>query len=244
MRRRGDGRTKPLPGSGLLHGHPLARGLVGCWLFNEGSGTRANDIAHGNHGLLGNGTAAAVPRWQGQGIWFDGMTSYIQVPYTSGLRPPQISVVASFVWNGDTASNHDVCFHLWNGLDGPSYISYGMAAYRTAGPASSMGIGVTGGIAEIPVTTPTAEALTHWAMTADGTRFRGYINQQLQFDVAAAGPVYHPTSDPLRIGCLRPDTPNFHPFAGSIYLVQIWSRALLPSEVQWLHAEPYCMIDY
>ena len=46
---------KPPLGVGLDFTHPLAQGLVGCWLFNEGSGDKVNDLSgNGNVGTLQN----------------------------------------------------------------------------------------------------------------------------------------------------------------------------------------------
>lgn len=45
--------SKPPLGVQLDWTNPINRGLVGCWIFNEGGGTRANDLSgNGNHGLL------------------------------------------------------------------------------------------------------------------------------------------------------------------------------------------------
>ena len=43
---------KPTRGIRLNKSHPLARGLVGCWLFNEGSGNKVFDLSGNGH----NGT--------------------------------------------------------------------------------------------------------------------------------------------------------------------------------------------
>jgi len=66
--------------------HPLSRGLVGQWMFNEGAGSRANDISgHGNHGTLKN----MAPNTQGSGwggskfggsLQFDGVDDYAVAP--------------------------------------------------------------------------------------------------------------------------------------------------------------------
>jgi hypothetical protein len=51
---------KPILGEMPDWSHPLARGLVGCWLMNEGAGIRVNDLSgNGNHGT------AAAPLWAG-----------------------------------------------------------------------------------------------------------------------------------------------------------------------------------
>lgn len=52
--------NKPLLGSRIDPEHPLSRGLVGCWLMNEGSGNRIYDISgNGNDGVY-----TGVPNWQ------------------------------------------------------------------------------------------------------------------------------------------------------------------------------------
>ena len=51
---------KPPLGARLIPGHPLANGLVGCWLMNEGSGNKVYDLSgNGNSGTLTNG-----PEWK------------------------------------------------------------------------------------------------------------------------------------------------------------------------------------
>jgi hypothetical protein len=48
-------RRKPRLGARLDMQHPLSRGLVGCWLFNEGGGSKLWDISgNANHGTLTN----------------------------------------------------------------------------------------------------------------------------------------------------------------------------------------------
>jgi len=47
---------KPVLGSQIQLGHPLARGLVGCWLMNEGSGDKVCDLSgNGNTGIARTG---------------------------------------------------------------------------------------------------------------------------------------------------------------------------------------------
>ncbi|RLG43409.1 MAG: hypothetical protein DRN81_06555 [Thermoproteota archaeon] len=73
---------KPIYGVLLNPYHPLARGLVGCWLFNEGGGNTVFDLSrHANHGMLGGGTAGYCPSWIvgrfGSALSFDGTDDYI-----------------------------------------------------------------------------------------------------------------------------------------------------------------------
>ena len=71
--------TKPKPGAMINPLHPLARGLVGCWLLNDGSGSSIRDISSkNNHGTLING-----PTWTGSkfggGLDFDGTDNYVNI---------------------------------------------------------------------------------------------------------------------------------------------------------------------
>lgn len=69
--------NKPLLGSRIDPEHPLSRGLVGCWLFNENSGNRVYDLSgNGNDGLFVN-DPEWVPGRTGQAIDFDGGNDYI-----------------------------------------------------------------------------------------------------------------------------------------------------------------------
>ena len=44
---------KPPKGAMLNRGHPLSRGLKGCWLMNEGGGKIVNDLSgNGNTGIF------------------------------------------------------------------------------------------------------------------------------------------------------------------------------------------------
>jgi len=69
---------KPTRGIRLNKSHPLARGLVGCWLFNEGSGGQVYDLS----GNGGDGTITGAV-WSagkfGSALDFDGGTDVISV---------------------------------------------------------------------------------------------------------------------------------------------------------------------
>ena len=80
---------KPPKGAMLNRGHPLARGLKGCWLMNEGGGTIVNDLSgNGNTGIL-SGTA---PTWiagsEGPAIDFPGTNEIITLTNTISLVYP------------------------------------------------------------------------------------------------------------------------------------------------------------
>ena len=87
------GQDKPPVGAQIKWGHPLAQGLVGCWLFNEAAGGRAHDLSgRGNHGTL---TEMAIPPtpdsgWNpgrtGIGLKFDNVNDYVNCGNNASLN--------------------------------------------------------------------------------------------------------------------------------------------------------------
>ena len=59
--------TAPLPGATINWGHPLANGLVGNWLLNEGAGIKARNSVKGgaSDGTLTNFLWTSVSGWTG-----------------------------------------------------------------------------------------------------------------------------------------------------------------------------------
>jgi len=68
---------KPTRGLQLNKGHLLARGLVGCWLFNEGTGGKVYDLSgNGDVGTL-QGNAYFTSGKFGSALEFDGTGDYV-----------------------------------------------------------------------------------------------------------------------------------------------------------------------
>jgi hypothetical protein len=67
---------KPPAGTIIDRTHPLSRGLVGCWLFNEGSGQLINNLC-----TTGNGTFVGKPTWRDDSIYYNssGNTNYVSM---------------------------------------------------------------------------------------------------------------------------------------------------------------------
>lgn len=73
--------TKPTFGGTreLDTSHALAQGLVGCWIFNENSGTTANDSSGNNHyGIITGAQWLSGPRY-GSILSFDASGDYMDV---------------------------------------------------------------------------------------------------------------------------------------------------------------------
>ena len=74
-------RARPFPGAQLNPLHPLSRGLIGGWIFNEGAGSGLHDISgNGNDGSLVN---TAASDWAGSSdggaLNFDGVDAYVNI---------------------------------------------------------------------------------------------------------------------------------------------------------------------
>lgn len=99
---------KPPRGTLLNHSHPLNRGLVGCWLHNEMSGTSSFDLSgNQNHGILTNGPVWSPSKFGGS-LDFDGSDDYIQTPIDTVLTSATFTAwvrFKSFVnWSGIISS--------------------------------------------------------------------------------------------------------------------------------------------
>jgi len=92
---------KPRLGTPLNHSHPLAGGLVGCWVMNEGSGTLVKDSSgHGNDGVFTN------PKWvAGNPRFDDADDGYITAAgmYLGDASGEKFSIVIKFLLTGTSS---------------------------------------------------------------------------------------------------------------------------------------------
>jgi hypothetical protein len=94
---------KPPRGAILNRTHPLARGLVGCWLFNEWTGNTARDSVSG---LIATGVNA--PTWDGMGMRFTAASNqYLTLNAISGFNPEKGTIYFRGVWDGPATSSKD-----------------------------------------------------------------------------------------------------------------------------------------
>ncbi len=92
--------------------HAADPGLVGCWMFDEGSGTTAFDSSgNGNDGTLVLADGAVSPAWvsgkYGSALSFDGVDDYVALT----AQPPITNGFTFTAWvrrNGDSPSTQEV----------------------------------------------------------------------------------------------------------------------------------------
>jgi len=110
---------KPGLGAELDFGHPLAQGLVGCWLMNEGSGNKVNDLSgYANHGTLVNGPTWVAGDRGGLAANFPAAatTSYIDGGASEGLEivaGQSMTIIASVYPRVVSTGSH----HIVNRID-------------------------------------------------------------------------------------------------------------------------------
>ena len=151
---------------------------------------------------------------------------YVQVPASSSLTPPQLTLEAwvyvpgagqlSILGRGDGSNGSITDYILQIGGNGVG-TGLRVSFFGAGGWDSSTN--------SIPINT-----WTHVAVTYDGTNKQFYINGVPDAKVSRAGPLYMTSGSPLYIG--RQGTScNCNLFQGHIDEVRIWNRVLTSNEI-------------
>jgi hypothetical protein len=221
-------KIKPPFGAGLERGHPLARGLVGAWLFNEGRGSTLWDVSGAGH----TGTLASMDPssdWvagpHGYALDFDGTDDRVIVGPEVGInfgtantcviRLKIRALTGTLV--GHKAYNDGGYFFSLNAT-GAYYCAN--AAYVSAAHGMTTGDEVWLGVSR------QATSVTFYKNGRPlGTTQTLSANHALAISA---------------IGCYRV-TPFYATNMRCDY-VYCWSRSLSASEMAWLCREPFCFV--
>ena len=228
---------KPFRGIQLNRTHPLAKGLVGYWLFNELTGETVFDSSdNDNNGTLENGVA-----WGGSGLVFDGVDDHITIPSTASIIPSTgFSYGAWFKVSGDTNK-----YILAKGSDETDYpdniyvlrSGWSGADNKIAGAVYDKdGAGWT----IIEYDSDLNDGNWHHAICIkDGNDFKMYVDGLFFNTVDITGYTFSGIGN-LNIGAAWYTAGHFN---GSIGSAHIYNRALSAEEVTWLYREPYAMFE-
>jgi hypothetical protein len=223
---------KPPLGSLINWSHPLSRGLMGCWLMNEGSGNRISDLSgNGNHGILMNGPLW-VPGKVGQALSFNGVDDSVNLGNHPSLNLPNAFTIA--VWVNQTSLVN------WSGIISKSNINYLLLIGQ---PGTPYLVAQVGGIEKNTGSgTETILPNNEWHFlvgTFDGTYLRYYYDGVREgLETATGGNVDTTTAD-----AYISDWDYSNKFNGLIDGVRIYNRALSAKEIRWLYAQPYAMFE-
>jgi hypothetical protein len=232
---------KPLPGCKINHSHPLARGLVGCWLFNERGGNIIRDIS--GRGFNGMITGSTWDSGLGGSLIFnnDAANYYVDlgIPVV-GTAMKGLTVeawmyltsttVSQMILENGTAYNTN-SFLLMLDTTTPdtfTFTIYGAASYGSR-------------------PSPAVTAINCWYHVVGvwtPSRVDLYVNA-IKSAVTLVGTVRVSLIDGntnLNMG-RRPSATPVYPIAagGKVGLTRIWNRGLIDNEVLQLYQSPYAM---
>ena len=251
-------RQKPPLGSMINWAHPLSRGLVGLWLFNESSGLYVSDLSgNNNRGILTNGPLW-VPGTNGPAIIFDGTDDYINCGdkdiYSFGNEAVDkpFSLVAIEFHSVNQGANSGGLINKYNNnspMDGEYLLAVAdtnVLFFQCNDASAIVRIKITGS-----QSTP-VNKLNHVVATYDGksvnTGLNLYVNGIKDTSPTRATDgtyvAMHNYASTLDIGfALRNSTSYKSPFNGRIELAMIYNRELSAAKVASLYYSPYAMFE-
>jgi len=214
--------TKPPVGTPLDWSNPLAQGLVGVWAFNEGVGSSAFSGSGGVASLLN-------PLWSPHGLLFNRDTSkYATAPVPSSTAYSVFSIQAHdgtanirSVMDQDDGTSNRVFQSRIETTSKPGFI-----AFNTAG--SAFVVTADNAVnANTLFTQCVTAAGTNLSLWSDGAVKTGTLTGTLK-GLSGSIPVYFGRRVTIS-----------QSFGGLIQFVSIYNRALSPSEIASLSANPW-----
>jgi hypothetical protein len=238
---------KPPLGSQINWSHPLSKGLVGCWLMNEGSGDRIYDLSgKGNNGsLVGANTLwnpgyINAPGNGGHYITFGYKPSFVFGASDFTISIKMVKNAASttysnafFICRGSSGADSNTNSFRWllsnDGNDEKSVfqIRFTGASVAVVGPSDL----VIGRIYTLTVMR-SGDNLFHFT---DGV-LDGTVS-------GATGTITGTGNYPLNIGAYATTTTGSSSANAKVYHLSIYNRALSPQEVSQLYQSPYAMFE-
>jgi hypothetical protein len=237
--------VKPISGSILHPGHPLARGLDVFWAMTEGAG----QVLHNAAGPQYAATASGTPTWDtcsrfpGRALRFDGVDDYFDFGNVLAIRTRDVSMMALVQLDAVQAETYGV-------VCGRGAIYYGAKGAVFYVKTNKLGFQIRGSAA---VGVPGLDSLldTGWHVaiaTVDrdsATGVRHYIDGVLQGTAdpsAFASADIYDSTDHFAIGAEWQASSFLCDFRGVIAAVAQWHRALSAAEVAELSRDPFCVL--
>ena len=236
--------NKPPMGWPIDWDNPLSKGLVGFWLFNEGSGSRVNDLSgNGNTGTIVGPTWASTK--YGSGISFDGNTDTINCGKFTGFDGVSaFTIIFTAKWNV-LVDGYDVVFSqqvdsthviIINGQSTGGIMTFNVSNGSTAYGSTNV--------------FQTVGRYYHIAIVYDGSgaanadRLKLYVDGVYKTFASFTGTI------PATVPTLSTVDMTFgyahasYCFNGIMDNVSIYkNRALTTSEIAQLYREPFCMFE-
>jgi len=222
--------NKPMLGRQINWVHPLSKGLVGLWLFNEGSGGQASDLSgNGNIGIFVNSPIWGIGKY-GQLVNFVSTSSQV----ISVSNAPVTAVPMTLIsWVKTGAA--------WKYIYGVSVCNSGSEFNRhavscRANVSFSYNFGDTG------VSGGSVVADTHYMIAGVSYAIDDHHLYVDGIEIASSSLSSIATGlDRIGIGALYDSTPSYSD--GGVEMAMIYNRALSASEVALLYREMFCMFE-
>lgn len=227
------GRKPPYGQIRLNRNHPLAKGLVGCWLMNEGGGNTVYDLSGKDNNL---DTFVNTPEWDSDGINFDLASSeYVSGTDKGSLSPAgdELTIFAIVTPARTTFTEDGTIF--WRTRTTSQTLLYGLRIDSILNRYEFLNY--TSSATTITGNTPITTKKTSVAGVYDGSNIHLYVNSIVDATpVSKTGNFPSPSHAAISVGA---KTSNEFYFDGIVHVLFIFERALTPSEIASLHVNPY-----
>ena len=231
-------RQKPPLGSQINWGHPLSKGLVGCWLMNEGRGNKINEIVKGKPATNVGGTWIAGLNYQQ--LKFGTLSGkYVNCGNVGEFSGNQ-TIFIMFNWDGSSNGTHRLINRPISDSTG-SDSSYSVVLY--SGTTLKFDV-ETSSIGTYKSASTAISAGYHKLFCINNMQGTVDIilnNKRTVGDSWSGGS--RRTDNTFNTYFSRWNSTYEQNWVNSISYVCMWNRILSPSEIRQLYAEPYCFIN-
>lgn len=223
---------KPHRGVQLNRSHPLARGLTGAWLFNEGTGNIAYDLANQRIGDL------VSTAWEKGGLSFD----------TGGNSRLTVRSPGDGIFNAlEAFSVFQTCSTIstkgYQALFSTAFLT-GFFAQFAADEKPYLKLGATQTRYWDPISNFRDGNKHSFCVTVPGAGISDVLEAQLYYDGAIQEPSTTASTDAQSAKTFFQVGYAGHiisPFGGYIYCTFVYNRAITPDEARALSEDPYQM---
>jgi hypothetical protein len=212
---------KPAFGTPLNRSEPLTRGLLACWLCQDGGGTRLRDTTGRFHGTIPAGTVvwSADDRFRGRALRHP----------TGPVTPISVALPTLTQWTVEVWARRD------NVAGYGAVLTQGNTRgfYTNTMSAGTYRIDWYDGGSHLSTTPLAAGVWQHLVVTYTAGTMRFYVHGRLDTTTAYSATPFQAT---LLSGEAGAGT-----FLGNISLLRVWQRALTPGDVRRLSQRPFAM---
>ncbi len=234
---------KPFLGRPINWAHPLAEGLIGCWIMNEGSGNKAFDLTKNkiDGTLINMEESDWIAEKDGFALDFDGTDEYIDC----GTHP-LFDISGSMLWSAEIWINtiNDVIAGDGSLLlkihESGNYGTWDKGIRLTDNEFAEVHV-FDGASKDATGSTALNDGLWHQVVgTFTGPAIELYVDGILIAETAASG-TFNFTTPVFDIAHDAAGASEY--FQGKVELVRLYNIALSIHQVAWLYREPYTMFQ-